>query len=299
MKPTRRAFALGALSLGGAALAACSSSARSKRALPAPTGDAAQDGSQFWLAHNRELVAQLELAPNANILDAGCGRGDHALLLAERAPLGRVTALDISQDVISALRTRIAGTPFERRVAPQLGDLQALQFATASFDAAWTSHVLHLMPDPVACVRELARVVRPGGWVVVREDRALTRCLPLDVGLGEPGLEERVNASFEAWFAADRTQRGRVSMGWLGVLRAGGLHDVRAKSVLMELTPPFAPHEARHLRRRLEREANDERLSSADRAALRELSTDGGAHDALARNDLHFVSVSSLYLGRV
>lgn len=299
MKPTRRAFAFGALGLGGAALAACASNARSTRALPAAAGDAAQDGSRFWLAHNRELVAQLDLAPNANVLDAGCGRGDHALLLAERAPLGRVTALDLSEETISALRARIAGTPFERRVAPLVGDIQALKFASASFDAAWTSHVLHFMPDPVACVRELARVVRPGGWVAVREDRALTRCLPLDVGLGEPGLEERVNASFEAWFAQERSRNGRVRMGWLGVLRAGGLHDVRAKSVLMELTPPFEPHQARHLRRRFAREAGDERLSAADREALRELSSEGGAHDALTRDDLHFVSVSSLYLGRV
>lgn len=299
MKLSRRQALYAGAALGALFASGCASTGRSDSEYPEHADEAARERSRFWRAHDRELIAQLELAPNANVLDAGCGSGDHALLLAERAPLGRVTALDLSEAAIAALRARIASTRFERRVTPQVGDITALPFAAASFDAAWSSHVLHFMADPVACVRELARVVRPGGLIAVREDRALLHCLPLDVGLAAPGIEERVNSSFEAWFAEDLAQRGRVTMGWLGVLRAGGLHDVRAKSVLMELTPPFAAPQASYLRRRLARQSSDERVSTADRDALRELSTEGGPHDALARNDLHFVSVSSLYLGRV
>lgn len=294
----REALRAGAV-LGTAFAGACASPDRRDDAYPEHGNEAARDRSRFWRAHDRELVAQLDLPPTANVLDAGCGSGDHSVLLAECAPLGVVTALDISETAIDALRQRLAGSRFQRPVMPRIGDIQELPFARAAFDAAWTSHVLHFMADPIHCVRELARVVRPGGWIAVREDRPLTRCLPLDVGLGEAGIEERVNASFAGWLAADRSKRGRVTMGWLGVLHAGGLRDVRARSVLLELTPPLESYEARHLRRRIARQAEDARVSGPDRDALRELSTEHGPCDAVARNDLHFVSISSVYLGRV
>jgi hypothetical protein len=132
----------------------------------------------------------------------------------------------------------------------------------------------------------------------VREDRSLTRLLPLDVGLGRPGVESRAVAAFDEWFAADRARRGRVPHGWLGVLRRAGLHGVEARSVLFELQAPFDEVQTAYLRERIA-PRDSEGLSADDVEVLAALSDAGGPHDALARDDLHFVSVSTLYVGRV
>lgn len=209
----------------------------------------------------------------------------------------RVVALDLDPTRVAALTQRFAAVAGERVLEAHGGDIQELPFEDGTFDVTWASHILHFMPEPISVARELARVTRKDGIVAVRENRALLRILPLDVGSAEPGLEERAVAAFNTWFAADRARRGRVPHGWSGVLRRAGLRDVRARSVLFELEPPFDPLQEEYLRGLLARYGERE-ISDADRAAFAALAEQGGPRDALARDDLHFVSVSTVYLGR-
>jgi ArsR family transcriptional regulator len=96
------------------------------------------------------------------VLDAGSGDGAIAALLAPRSR--RVTCLDISPKVLQACRKRLQGLP---NVGFALGDIQALHFADASFDQVLLLNLLTYAADPARALVEAARVLRPGGDLVV------------------------------------------------------------------------------------------------------------------------------------
>jgi ubiquinone/menaquinone biosynthesis C-methylase UbiE len=94
-------------------------------------------------------------------LDVGCGNGAFTEeLIARRAPAA-VTAIDPSEDQLSYARTRTRAKTADF----QVGDAQKLAFGDASFDAAIMALVISFLPDPDKAAAEMARVVRPGGWV--------------------------------------------------------------------------------------------------------------------------------------
>jgi ubiquinone/menaquinone biosynthesis C-methylase UbiE len=110
----------------------------------------------------------LQLKPGGTVLDVGCGHGAMAPVLASRVgAAGSVKGIDLSRELVAEARRRFeaSGLPIDIRV----GDAQALAFAEASVDAARADRVLIFVPDPGAVVKELARVTKPGGRVVVSE----------------------------------------------------------------------------------------------------------------------------------
>jgi demethylmenaquinone methyltransferase / 2-methoxy-6-polyprenyl-1,4-benzoquinol methylase len=118
----------------------------------------------------RELAAEATGVGNgASALDACCGTGDLALALARRVGRGgQVTGLDFSAEMLERARRkpREAGAA---EITWVQGDATAMPFADNSFSAVTIGFGLRNLPDPEAGLRELARVVRPGGKVVVLE----------------------------------------------------------------------------------------------------------------------------------
>jgi SAM-dependent methyltransferase len=109
----------------------------------------------------REFVPWLAVPAGANWLDVGCGTGAlSATILANAAPQG-VTGIDPSVAFIAFAGTRVRDT----RARFEIGDARALPGADASVDAAVSGLVLNFVPDPGLAVKEMARVVRPGGSV--------------------------------------------------------------------------------------------------------------------------------------
>jgi SAM-dependent methyltransferase len=92
-------------------------------------------------------------------LEIGVGTGRIAVPLAEAG--GRVTGLDLSEPMLAALRAKSSEVPIV------VGDATKLPFATDSFPSAIACHVLHLIPNWQAAVEELARVVQPGGALLI------------------------------------------------------------------------------------------------------------------------------------
>ena len=103
----------------------------------------------------RRMAARAVVTPGDRVLDACCGTGDLALET-ERAG-GRVTGLDFSARMLERARRKSAGVEWVR------GDLLALPFADGSFDAATVGFGIRNVADLDAGLRELARVLRPGG----------------------------------------------------------------------------------------------------------------------------------------
>jgi len=94
-------------------------------------------------------------------LDVGCGNGAFTEELIARCAPAAVTAIDPSDEQLAYARTRPGAEMADFRV----GDAQKLPFKDNSFDAAAMALAISFLPDPGGAVAEMARVVRPGGWV--------------------------------------------------------------------------------------------------------------------------------------
>jgi SAM-dependent methyltransferase len=93
------------------------------------------------------------------VLDVGCGPGALTGELAARVGDDAVNAVDPSPSFVAAVRERLPGIDVSRAGAEEL------PFANATFDAALAQLVVHFMDDPVAGLREMCRVTKPGGAV--------------------------------------------------------------------------------------------------------------------------------------
>jgi SAM-dependent methyltransferase len=98
------------------------------------------------------------------ILDAGCGNGRYSRFLLKHAdPDALITAFDLSPKMLARARKRLASD----RVTFAVADLTRLPYADALFDAVVCGWVLEHLPDPRLGLRELARVLRPGGRLLL------------------------------------------------------------------------------------------------------------------------------------
>jgi demethylmenaquinone methyltransferase / 2-methoxy-6-polyprenyl-1,4-benzoquinol methylase len=111
------------------------------------------------------------------VLDVATGTGAVAVRLAGR--LGcRVTGIDQSADMLAAARGRIDDAGLAGRVALVQGEAERLPFPDACFDALTVTYLLRYVDDPAGVLRELARVVRPGGVVAGMDFGVPPRTLP-------------------------------------------------------------------------------------------------------------------------
>jgi ubiquinone/menaquinone biosynthesis C-methylase UbiE len=98
------------------------------------------------------------LRPGGSVLDLGCGDGSHMELLSSTG--GRVIGMDVSLDLLDLARA----------IAPVVTAAgERLPFADGSFDLVYLSHVLHHAWDPRAVLREIRRVLVPGGALMLIE----------------------------------------------------------------------------------------------------------------------------------
>jgi SAM-dependent methyltransferase len=124
--------------------------------------------------HIRGHLATVELAHYANleaqtrVLDLGAGIGGPARLLAERFDCW-VTGLDLTAAYCRAARDLTARIGLAERVDFVCGDGTALPFADNGFDLVWTQHAAMNIPDKVGLYGEIARVLRPGGRLVLHD----------------------------------------------------------------------------------------------------------------------------------
>ena len=124
---------------------------------------AAEAYDRFMGRYSGPLAAEFAefagVAPGQRVLDVGCGPGALTTELVGRLPPSAVTACDPSEPFVRAAQERHPQVEVRRAAAEQL------PFADGSFDAALAQLVVHFMTDPVAGLREMLRVARPGGVV--------------------------------------------------------------------------------------------------------------------------------------
>jgi demethylmenaquinone methyltransferase/2-methoxy-6-polyprenyl-1,4-benzoquinol methylase len=148
----------------------------------------------------RRLVRAIDPHPGEHVVDVATGTGMVAFALAARGC--RVTGLDQSEAMLGAARARLERSPdLSARVEFVTGEAERLPFADDAFDALTFTYLLRYVDDRPATMRELARVVRPGGRIGMVEfavpDRAPLRALwRLHTRVGLPLLGRLVSPAW-------------------------------------------------------------------------------------------------------
>jgi SAM-dependent methyltransferase len=129
------------------------------------------DAERLRLIAQAEMLAVpvfggLDFAGDQRLLEVGCAVGAELDLIARRAPHLALTGLDLSAVHLRAGGAWLAG---RERIRLVQGDARALPFADDSFDVGMTIWLLEHVPDAAAVVRELLRVVKPTGRVILTE----------------------------------------------------------------------------------------------------------------------------------
>ncbi|MCD4703749.1 MAG: class I SAM-dependent methyltransferase [Methanosarcinaceae archaeon] len=139
----------------------------------------------------RSVIRALQLPRGSLGLDAGCGIGLPALLLAETVEHGgHVTGLDISSQFLGYAKEIAAKAGMSGKISFRQGDVSEMPFDDDTFDWVWSADCVGYAPmEPVQLLRELARVVKPGGTVAILAWSS-QQLLP-----GYPLLEARLNAT--------------------------------------------------------------------------------------------------------
>jgi ubiquinone/menaquinone biosynthesis C-methylase UbiE len=149
-----------------------------------------QGAHRFMAWRGAEQVAFLtkHLRPGMSLLDCGCGPGSITVALAQMLAPGEVVGIDIGEPQIERSRA-LAAERGVSNVRFQLGNVYELPFPDASFDAALANAVLEHVREPLRALKEMRRVLKPGGVVGVTDTDESTRI----TSPSTPLLEEMIS----------------------------------------------------------------------------------------------------------
>ena len=119
------------------------------------------------VARNRWAVRLLDVQPGERVIELGCGPGVAIAALAARAIRGLVVGVDHSQVMIRQARRRNRAAVRAGRVRLIHTPVQSLSISDGPFDAALAVNTVGMWPEPTARLRELARLLRPGGRIAL------------------------------------------------------------------------------------------------------------------------------------
>lgn len=183
----------------------------------------------------RGIIQALQLPPGSHGLDAGCGIGLQAFLLAEAIGVnGRVTGVDIMPELIAYGEDLAVKAGLSNRVAFRTGDVSCLPFEEDTFDWAWSADCIgYPAGDLMPLLQELMRVVKPGGSIILL-GWSSQQLLP-----GYPLLEARLNATCSGYIPFLKEKRPEVNfMRALTVFRTMGLEEVQAQTFVGDVRSP-------------------------------------------------------------
>jgi demethylmenaquinone methyltransferase/2-methoxy-6-polyprenyl-1,4-benzoquinol methylase len=188
----------------------------------------------------RSVIQSLDLPAGSHGLDAGCGIGLQALLLAEAVgPAGHVTAVDLAPALLVFADEQVEKAGYTGRITVCAGDVDALPFDDDTFDWVWSADCIgYPLGDLAPALAELVRVVRPGGSVILL-GWSSQQLLP-----GYPLLEARLNATCSGYLPFLQGQEPALNfLRALRPLRQAGLVEVKAQTFAGEVQSPLSPAE--------------------------------------------------------
>jgi len=171
-------------------------------------------------------IALMDIQPADHVLDVGCGSGMVIKLIAQIAVEGLVAGVDYSEEMVQQAFRRNAAAVRAGRVEIKHGDVAALPYDDESYDKVIATETFNFWPDPVANLKEVRRVMKPGGLVALAMEgskeapnwqklAALAARMGLSIYSGVEMVEMLTAAGFSrAWFEAAPAK----GWGWLCAL---------------------------------------------------------------------------------
>lgn len=244
----------------------------------------------------REAIDALSVPAGSRVLDAGCGTGEalgwwHASM----RDRGVVVGMDLS-----AAHVRAARAIASKHALIVQGDMLEPPFANDAFDLVWAINAVNHLHDPVAGVSSLAKLLRPGGRMVVGQ----SSLVPDMYFAWDARLEARANEAVRTYY---RERYGRSEhefaavrslVGWL---QRAELRDVGVQTRMIERTHPLSEADERYLLECIFRGTWGERLRKylqpEDFATLTRLCDPHDECYALHRRDFHFLQSITFVVG--
>ncbi|GAB3339777.1 methyltransferase domain-containing protein [Micromonospora halotolerans] len=178
----------------------------------------------FYQAYQRRVRELLSSSPGRHYLEVGAGTGASAVRLRDDHGVS-VATVDHARTMSDAMRTR-------GLTECVVADAHHLPFLSRSFHGAWADRTLQHVADPHAAIRELVRVVRPGGRVVLADPDYDTQVLDIaDQSLARSVLRFRADALL---------RNGTLAHQQAGLLAAQGLVDINVEARTLVVRSPTA-----------------------------------------------------------
>lgn len=259
---------------------------------------------------NAEIAFRLAPLDGSTVIEIGPGAGGVASAFASVLRArggGRIILVDAVPELLAAAAEHTAeagGDAVEvLTVLADAGDDTVVDLVGEQADLVFAAKVVHHLPDERAGVARLARLVRPGGRLALLEGGLATRCLPYDVGIGAPGLQNRLIAARDRWYDAMRAGMAgavRAPVGWNRVLSDAGLVDVGSFSLVVDLPAPAPPEVAETVVDwlRMLADVGAEWLDETDRAAVARLTDPDDPAYAGLRDDVFVLGAHTVFSGR-
>jgi ubiquinone/menaquinone biosynthesis C-methylase UbiE len=172
---------------------------------------------------NARFVADFRAAHGpcrgGEILDVGTGPARIAIALCQAEPAARVRAADLAEAMLARARQNVAAANLADRIACVRADAKALAWPDGSFEAVISNTIIHHIPDPAPALREMARLVAPGGALFVRDlarpenDAAVASLVATYAGSEPPAARAMFEASLRAALTLDELRAIARALG--------------------------------------------------------------------------------------
>lgn len=186
----------------------------------------------------RAIIESMQLPSSSFGLDIGCGIGFTTFMLAEAlGPLGRVTGADTEEEFLNKASSLLHRSEYREQISFKKGQADNLPFSDCTFDWACSTDCVGAIPvEPVMLLKEISRVVKPGGKVFI-SIWSSQKLLP-----GYPLVEARLNTS-PAGIAPFRAgmEPGRHIMRGREWFQQAGFKHIKAQTFVSDICAPLTP----------------------------------------------------------
>ncbi|MBD0345792.1 MAG: class I SAM-dependent methyltransferase [Coleofasciculus sp. Co-bin14] len=105
----------------------------------------------------------------AKVLDAGTGTARIPILICQRCPQWQITAIDLAQSMLQIGTKNVKEAGLEQQITLELIDAKQLPYPEGQFDMVISNSLIHHLPDPLPFLKELKRVLKPNGAILLRD----------------------------------------------------------------------------------------------------------------------------------
>lgn len=260
---------------------------------------AAQSDADFYRLMANELLSSTDHVA----VDFGCGAGGMAQALhshaAENSFALKVFGLDANPEVYATTQSTHPEITFAKSSFED-GAEKILHTITAAADIVWARGALHHAKDEQGALNTLAAILAPGGKVAVAEGGTTVANLPNYLGIGEPGIQQRLDHAVQEHVRQKLADQSPLPYGWPVGLRRAGLDFVTTRNVMFDKPAPLEGADLDYVLKKFDHyiEWVADRLNPDDRAVWKRLLDPDDQFWLGNRQDLYYLAAASVHIGQ-